>query len=37
VPYEDLTPKPFDLPERKVDTSYVRPPKSEQTHVPEVY
>jgi polyphosphate kinase len=37
IPYEDLTPKPFDLPERRVDASYVRPPKSEQTHVPEVF
>jgi polyphosphate kinase len=35
IPYEDLTPKPFKLPPLKHDTAYVRPPKEEQTHVPE--
>jgi polyphosphate kinase len=37
VSYEDLTPKPIKLPPLKHDTAYVRPPKSEQTHVPEKY
>ena len=37
IPYEDLTPKPFKLPPLKHDTAYVRPPKEEQTHVPEKY
>ena len=37
VPYEDLTPKPFELPPLKHDTAYVRPPKTEQSHVPEKY
>jgi polyphosphate kinase 2 len=37
VAYEDLTPKPFKLPPLKHDTAYVRPPKSDQTHVPEKY
>ncbi len=37
VPYEDLTPKPFKLPPLKQDVAYVRPPKTEQTFVPEVY
>lgn len=37
IPYEDLTPKPFKLPPLKHDVAYVRPPKSDQTHVPEKY
>ena len=37
IPYEDLTPKPFKLPERRDDTGYVRPPIENQTFVPEVY
>jgi len=37
IPYEDLTPKPFKLPPKKNDTAYVRPPKDEQTYVPEVF
>jgi polyphosphate kinase 2 len=37
IPYEDLTPKPFKLPERREDTGYVRPPIENQTFVPEVY
>jgi polyphosphate kinase len=37
IPYEDLTPKPIKLPPLKHDTAYVRPPKEEQTHVPEVF
>ena len=37
VPYEDLTPDPFDLPPRPADEGYVRPPLEDQTFVPEVY
>ncbi|HEX9853784.1 MAG TPA: polyphosphate kinase 2 [Acidimicrobiia bacterium] len=37
IPYEDTTPDPVDLPPRQTDTSYIRPPISEQTFVPEVY
>ena len=37
IPYEDLTPKPIELPERQDDESYKRPPMSEQNFVPEVY
>ena len=37
IPYDDLTPKPIKLPPLKHDTAYVRPPKEEQTHVPEEY
>jgi polyphosphate kinase 2 len=37
IPYEDLTPKPFKLPPLKHDKAYVRPPKDEQTHVPELF
>jgi polyphosphate kinase len=37
IPYEDLTPKPFKLPERKYSTSYVRPPIEDQTFIPEIY
>jgi len=37
IPYEDLTPEPIVLPPRQSDRGYVRPPKSDQTFVPEVY
>ena len=37
IDYEDLTPKPVKLPPRQENTSYVRPPVSDQTFVPEVY
>jgi polyphosphate kinase 2 len=37
VDYEDLTPPPIELPPRKDDRGYVRPPMDEQTFVPEVY
>ncbi len=37
VAYEDLTPKPFDLPARKLSKGYVRTPREEQTFVPEYY
>ena len=38
IPYEDLTPKRVKL-EKKTDDKegYVRPPKSDQTFVPQVY
>lgn len=37
IPYEDLTPEPFDLPERPDAKGYVRPPMDEQTFVPQKY
>ncbi|MGB9771661.1 MAG: polyphosphate kinase 2 [Candidatus Kapaibacteriota bacterium] len=37
IPYEDVTPKPIELPRRKIDDSYVRPPIQEFTYVPEIY
>jgi polyphosphate kinase 2 len=37
VPYEDRTQGAVELPPRQVDNSYIRPPISEQTFVPEVY
>ncbi|MFP4471646.1 MAG: polyphosphate kinase 2 [Bacteroidales bacterium] len=37
IPYEDLTPEPFELPTRPDDKGYVRPPMDEQTFIPEVY
>jgi polyphosphate kinase 2 len=38
IPYEDLTPEPFELPPRPARVSgYVRPPMDEQTFVPERY
>jgi polyphosphate kinase 2 len=37
IPYKDLTPEPVELPPREERTGYVRPPKSDQTYVPEVY
>ncbi|MGB5276064.1 MAG: polyphosphate kinase 2 [Gammaproteobacteria bacterium] len=37
IPYEDLTPEPISLEPRKTNTSYVRPPMSEQSFVPEFY
>jgi polyphosphate kinase 2 len=37
IPYEDLTPAPFELPPRQDAAGYVRPPKSDQTFVPEEY
>lgn len=36
-PYQDLTPKPFELPPRRVDHSYVRPPMEDQNVVPQIY
>lgn len=37
IPYEDLTPKPVELPPRQEDVGYVRPPITEQSFVPEVF
>ncbi|MBI4625414.1 MAG: polyphosphate kinase 2 [Verrucomicrobia bacterium] len=37
IPYKDLTPKPMKLPSRENKSSYVRPPITDQTFVPEVY
>jgi polyphosphate kinase len=37
VPYEDETPARLELPERREDASYVRPPLTDQTFVPERY
>jgi polyphosphate kinase 2 (PPK2 family) len=38
IPYEDLTPEALELPPRPMAIrSYVRPPISEQTFVPELY
>ena len=37
ISYEDLTPEPIKLPPRTEGVSYVRPPKSDQTLVPEHY
>lgn len=37
IPYEDITPEPFDLPPRKPAVGYQRPPKNEQFFVPQAY
>ena len=37
IPYEDLTPKPIELPPRVRAGGYVRPPMSDQTFVPDVF
>jgi polyphosphate kinase len=37
IPYQDLTPEKIELPPRQVDNTYVRPPITDQTFVPEVY
>jgi polyphosphate kinase 2 (PPK2 family) len=37
IPYQDLTPKQIKLPPRQDHKGYVRPPKTDQTFVPEVY
>lgn len=37
IPYEDLTPEPIKLPPRKKSTGYIRPPKTDQTFIPDVY
>ncbi|MBF0416039.1 MAG: polyphosphate kinase 2 [Magnetococcales bacterium] len=35
LPYEDMTPKPMDLPPRVKSQGYVRPPITDQTFVPD--
>lgn len=37
IPYEDLTPKPFELPPRTSKGNYVRPPMKDQTFVSDHY
>jgi polyphosphate kinase 2 len=37
IDYKDLTPKPIKLPKRENKSSYVRPPITDQTFVPELY
>lgn len=37
IPFEDLTPEPIKLPERKRSMGYVRPPMQEQTFVKDYY
>jgi len=37
IPYEDLTPEPITLPPRQPDQGYVRPPRTDQTYVPNRY
>jgi polyphosphate kinase len=37
VPYKDLTPEEMELPPRQPDRGYVRPPRSDQTYVPNRY
>ena len=37
IPYQDLTPEPIVLPARQDDKGYVRPPKTDQSFIPEVY
>jgi polyphosphate kinase 2 len=37
IPYEDLTPKPIELPPRQQKKGYVRPPMGDQTFVPDNY
>ena len=37
IPYEDLTPEPMTLPPRQKEKGYIRPPRTDQTFVPEVY
>ena len=37
IPYEDLTPEPIELPPRTTDAGYIRPPKDDQSLVPDYY
>ena len=37
IPYEDLTPEPIELAPRTEDRGYVRPPKDDQTLVPDYF
>lgn len=37
IPYQELTPEPFEMPERQDDVGYVRPPFEDITFIPEIY
>jgi polyphosphate kinase 2 len=37
IPYKELTPEPFDMPDRQDDKGYVRPPFEDLTFIPQVY
>jgi len=37
IPYTELTPEPFEMPERQDDKGYVRPPFEDLIFIPEVY
>lgn len=37
IPYEDATPEPIELRPRKIDSSYIRPPREELNSVPDLY
>ena len=37
IPHQDLTPEPFELPQKKENKGYVRPPMEEMTYIPAVY
>jgi polyphosphate kinase 2 len=37
IPYKELTPEPFDMPERQDEIGYVRPPFEDLTFIPELY
>jgi len=37
IPYRELTPEPFEMPERQDDVGYVRPPFEDITFIPAVY
>lgn len=37
IPHEDVSPKPIELPPRKIDNTYIRPPITDYTFVPEIY
>lgn len=37
IPYEEIEQAPIELPERKDNKGYVRPPLEEMTYIPKVY
>ena len=37
IPYKDVSPQPIELPPRKIVDNYIRPPREDQTFVPEIY
>ena len=37
IPYEDLRLEPMELPSLQSDQHYIRPPRSDQTYVPEIF